>query len=278
MFGLRNTTNARCRTLVDIPQKTRTSLSLSAPKYPGRTGSNWKNSNQEFNGVADGPNFRIRTKVTSVSPASFSGDLDARETLPHTHGKIRIGLVVLKHDVKTRIEFLNPRKFKCKRLNLITNNRPLHRGSGCDHFLSTRMKIGKILKVIGQARSKVLCLTNIDDCTLFIAEPIDSWVCRDLACFRSICRRISHAPSLTGLSMCRLLCMALENFWSEVYHFLKVLLRKGLPCLPRPKRLSTSSKRKKLLTSMYVSATFRESNSTSLFPPVSFKPPSSKMD
>ena len=222
MFCLRNTTNAGRRTLVDISKKTWTSLSLSTPKHASGTRSNGENADQEFNSVADSPNFRVRTKVTRVFPTRFTGDLDTGETLPHTHSEIRVGLVVLEHHVKTWIEFLDPRKFKGERFNLVTYNSPLHRGSGRDHFLGTRMKIGKVLKIISQTCSKVLCFPNIDDRALFIAEPIDSWVCRDLACFRSIGRRISHVPSLTGLSMQCLLCMALENFWSEVYHFLKV--------------------------------------------------------
>ncbi|CRH94544.1 Uncharacterised protein [Chlamydia trachomatis] len=100
--------------------------------------------------------------------------MNAGVSLTHGHRQVRIGLIVLKHDVELRIKLFDPCEFKRQGFNFATNNGPLNVRRRKHHLARTRVKIAWILEIVRQTIAKVLCFTDIDNSTVFIGKTIDA--------------------------------------------------------------------------------------------------------
>ena len=162
----RDATHARGRALVDIAEQTRTPLRLRALKHARRTRAHRENAQQLIDRLANRPHLRVRAEVARPYPFALPRHLHARETLPHRHRQVGVGLVVLKHHVETRIEFLNPRELQRQGLDLGAHDGPLHGARGRHHLLGARVQVRQVLEVVGEAIAQVFGLADVDDATL----------------------------------------------------------------------------------------------------------------
>ena len=162
----RDAAHARGRALVDIAEQTRTPLRLRTLKHARRTRAHRKDAQQLIDRLADRPHLRVRAEVARSRPFALPRHLHARETLPHRHRQVGVGLVVLKHDVETRIELFNPRELQRQRLNLGAHDGPLDSARGRHHLLGARVQVRQVLEVVGEAIAQVFSLADVDDAAL----------------------------------------------------------------------------------------------------------------
>ena len=190
--------DARGRTLVDVPEQAGAPLSLRTLEHTRRTRAHREHSQQLINGLADRPHLRVRTEVPRPGALTFARHLHAGKALPHRHRQVRVGLVVLKHDVEARIEFLNPRELQGEGLDFGTHDGPLHGARGRHHLLGARVQVRQVLEVVGEAVAQVFGLADVDDATLRIGESVDARRGRNVSRAGSVRRRICHAPRVRG--------------------------------------------------------------------------------
>ena len=162
----RHASHARGRTLVDIAEQAGPSLRLRTLKHTRRTRAHREDAQQLIDRLANRPHLRVRTEIPRARPLTLAGHLHAGETLPHRHRQVRVGLVVLKHDVEARIELLNPRELQGQGLHLGTHDGPLNGARGRHHLLGARMQIRQVLEVVSEAIAQVFGLADVDDAAL----------------------------------------------------------------------------------------------------------------
>ena len=162
----RDAAHARGRALVDIAKQARTPLRLRTLKHTRRTRAHREDAQQLIDRLANRPHLRVRAEVPRPGALTFACHLHAGKALPHRHRQVGVGLVVLKHDVETRIEFLNPRELQGQGLNLGTHDGPLHGTRGRHHLLGARVQVRQVLEVVGEAIAQVFGLADVDDAAL----------------------------------------------------------------------------------------------------------------
>ena len=171
--------DARSRATIYVSQKARTSLCHRAPKDPWGTRTHGERGKQQVNGFADCPHFGVGAEVSRTRTSCVSGNGDPRKLLTHGHRKIRIGLVILVHDVKARVELLDPLVFQGQCFNLICHHGPLHRPCLIHHLRGPRVQDIRVLEVVGKASTEVLGFTDVNDTALVIAETVNTWRTRN---------------------------------------------------------------------------------------------------
>ena len=161
-----NAPHTRGRALVDVTEQARAPLRLRALKHTSRTRAHREDAKQLIDRLANRPHLRVRAEVARPRPLALARHLHAREALPHRHRQVGVGLVVLKHDVEARIEFLNPRELQGESLDLGPHDGPLHGARGRHHLLGARVQVRQVLEVVGEAIAQVFGLADVDDAAL----------------------------------------------------------------------------------------------------------------
>ena len=157
----RHASHARGRTLVDIAEQAGPSLRLrGAETHPPNTKRHREDAQQLIivsriaHTCVYGPKYReparLRSRVTCTRG----------KRSPIDHRQVRVGLVVLKHDVEARIELFNPRELQGQGLHLGTHDGPLDGARGRHHLLGARVQIRQVLEVVGEAVAQVLGLAT----------------------------------------------------------------------------------------------------------------------
>ena len=148
----RDTVDARCRTFIDVAEKARP-VHLPMPfEHPVGAGPRRKHAGQQIDGLADRPGVRIRAEVAHTALARAAIDGEPRILLVQGDGQHGIGFVVAVADIETWIELLDPVVFELQRLDLGTDDRPLHRRRRRDHLPRPRMQRGDVGEIRGQPR------------------------------------------------------------------------------------------------------------------------------
>src|SRR5699024_6506656 len=94
VLGLGHLSDTGGRTTVDIAEQAGPTQCFVASKHSRRTGSNWEDPGQGFQGLPDRPGLRVRPEVAHALATRPTVEIGAREPILHADGQHRVRLIV----------------------------------------------------------------------------------------------------------------------------------------------------------------------------------------
>ncbi len=185
------------RALADVAEQAGAADLGGALEDPGGAGPYGEDAQHQVDGLADGPGLAVRTEVAHALLLGAAHDPDPGVFLVEGDGQVRIALVVAVLDVEPRVVLLDPGVFELERLDLGADDRPLDGGRGGDHRARTRMEVGQVLEVAGQALAQALGLADVDDAAVLVTESVDPGRVGDLSRLGSVTAGVCHAAHPT---------------------------------------------------------------------------------
>ena len=164
--------DARATALLDVEEEARPAHALVLAELRVATGPGREGTQQQVEGLPDGPGVAIGPEVPDPPLPLSPGDHRTRPLVAHRHRQERVGLVVLQVDVEARPVLLDEVELQHQGLKLVGDLDPLHRGRLVEHLGRTVGHPVPPPEVAVQAVPEALGLAHVQDSTLGIAELV----------------------------------------------------------------------------------------------------------
>ena len=188
---------ARPGAALDVVHEARTAEALVADELPVAAAAHREGTEQQVERLSYGVRVGIRAEIMVLGAAARAAPADRRPGPLVIFGEHeeRVALVVPKPDVEARLVLLDEAVLEHQGLDVVADLYPLDAFGAGDHLGRPRSQSRRVLEIVGEALAQGICLTDVYDPPVLVAELVRARGVGDHTGRRSF----KHCPSLAQL-------------------------------------------------------------------------------